>query len=260
MEPARIKVQIIGIQRDVSPSMAPTGSCQDIVNLRPWDGALRPIKQKNILFEAVSGEFVPPTSAAGGEEYDVYTLETSVVGDGTIHVNQTEYLGVMSFAGGTTVSLLAVPDVGWILTGWSGSLSGDSLNESLTMDEDKAVVATFEESTLKIYDEAETMEVYDVVVTNIAPSVIVKLRSPLQPWYVDSISYNMSGQPSSVLFSHLYSIDQGFSWNVVNIGAAYEYPDEALFKITAYDTDPVDGVIIFKNASGATKTLTVSQP
>ncbi len=48
--------EIKGIERDVSPIAAPTGSCEDMVNLRPKDGGLRPILPKKIVDVADLGE------------------------------------------------------------------------------------------------------------------------------------------------------------------------------------------------------------
>jgi hypothetical protein len=44
----KVKIDIKGIERDVSPVWAPVGSCQDVVNLRPKDGATRPVLPKKV--------------------------------------------------------------------------------------------------------------------------------------------------------------------------------------------------------------------
>ncbi len=45
----RIKIDLQGIKRDVSPLAAPLGTCQEVVNLRLKDGALRPVLPEKIL-------------------------------------------------------------------------------------------------------------------------------------------------------------------------------------------------------------------
>ena len=44
---------------------------------------------------------------------------------------------------GSEASLTAIPDAGWAFNGWTGDLSGTSVNETLTMDANKTVTAQF---------------------------------------------------------------------------------------------------------------------
>ena len=48
-----------------------------------------------------------------------------------------------TYADGTTLNLAASPALGWRFDGWSGDLSGSASPQSLTMDSDKTVTATF---------------------------------------------------------------------------------------------------------------------
>ncbi len=50
MENQRVPIEIKGIQRNVSPIGAPAGTCKDIVNLRPKDGAWRPVLPKTVEY------------------------------------------------------------------------------------------------------------------------------------------------------------------------------------------------------------------
>ena len=50
-----------------------------------------------------------------------------------------------TYEDGTSVELTAVADAGWTFVGWSGDLSGDTNPETILMDADKTVTATFEE-------------------------------------------------------------------------------------------------------------------
>ncbi len=68
-----------------------------------------------------------------------YTLTMNTVGHGTvIPGNQT------SVDAGTTLNLVAIPDEGWVFSGWSGDASG-STNTTITMTSNKTVTATFTE-------------------------------------------------------------------------------------------------------------------
>jgi len=49
------------------------------------------------------------------------------------------------YVNGDSVTLIAVPDPGWVFTGWSGDLDGDASPTTIMMDGDKAVTATFVE-------------------------------------------------------------------------------------------------------------------
>jgi regulation of enolase protein 1 (concanavalin A-like superfamily) len=68
------------------------------------------------------------------------TLVTTVNGAGTIvrTPDQAQYFD------GTKVVLAAVPDAGWRFTGWGGDLAGTATPDSLVMNADHAVAATFE--------------------------------------------------------------------------------------------------------------------
>jgi uncharacterized repeat protein (TIGR02543 family) len=65
------------------------------------------------------------------------TLVVNIVGEGTVEPNGGTYTS------GTTVDLLATPATGYEFQGWSGDLSGTSTSESILLDEDKTVTATF---------------------------------------------------------------------------------------------------------------------
>ncbi|MCP4424319.1 MAG: DUF1349 domain-containing protein [Chloroflexi bacterium] len=68
-----------------------------------------------------------------------YTLTVNTVGNGTAVIvpDQTEYLS------GTSVSLTATAVPSWRFAGWSGDLTGDAAVETLIMNSDKVVTATF---------------------------------------------------------------------------------------------------------------------
>ncbi len=66
-------------------------------------------------------------------------LTVDVVGGGHVDFNPAGG----AYADGTEVELTPVADQGWSFSGWSGDLTGDNNPETITMDENKQVTATF---------------------------------------------------------------------------------------------------------------------
>ena len=69
---------------------------------------------------------------------NVYTLTTSVVGGGSINLNNP---GPYHY--NDVVQLTAVPTMGWSFSAWSGNLGGSINPTNITIDGDKSVTATF---------------------------------------------------------------------------------------------------------------------
>ena len=67
-----------------------------------------------------------------------YSLTVNVVGGGSVTPQGGTY------AADTVVQLTATPNTGWIFSGWSDDLTGNTNPADLTMDGDKTVTATFE--------------------------------------------------------------------------------------------------------------------
>jgi len=67
-----------------------------------------------------------------------YTLTVNIVGGGSVNLNVTGPYGY-----GDVVELTAVPDAGWSFSGWSVDLTGSNNPETITMDSNKTVTATF---------------------------------------------------------------------------------------------------------------------
>ena len=74
----------------------------------------------------------------GTEPTPIYTLSTSVVGEGQINPSSGE------FDSGEMVTLAASPDSGWVFSKWEGDLSSTQNPTSISMDSDKNVVGVFE--------------------------------------------------------------------------------------------------------------------
>ncbi len=70
-----------------------------------------------------------------------HTLTANVTGNGDVTLDPSGG----TYDEGTEVQLTAVPDSGWVFSGWSGDLSGSTNPTSITMDENKSVTATFTE-------------------------------------------------------------------------------------------------------------------
>lgn len=73
-----------------------------------------------------------------------HTLTINVVGNGTVMTNPTG----TTYVEGTSVTLTAVADEGWVFDSWSGALSGTTNPETLTIDTDKTVTAQFNRTSL----------------------------------------------------------------------------------------------------------------
>ncbi len=71
----------------------------------------------------------------------LYILDLTVVGDGEVTVDPEELL----YEEGTEVSLTALAGTGWYFGGWTGDLESSDPEETIVMDEDKAITANFVE-------------------------------------------------------------------------------------------------------------------
>jgi uncharacterized repeat protein (TIGR02543 family) len=82
-------------------------------------------------------------AAASGGGTGPFTLTTTVSGSGSITRNPN----ASTYAAGTSVQLTAVPAAGWSFSGWSGAISGTTNPQSVIMDANKSVTATFTQNT-----------------------------------------------------------------------------------------------------------------
>jgi len=78
----------------------------------------------------------------GGTTQATYTLLSAVMGNGFLSVEPQQ----ASYPAGSTVTFTARPAAGWEFAGWSGSVTGTANPLSLTMNENKSVLATFTKS------------------------------------------------------------------------------------------------------------------
>ena len=68
-----------------------------------------------------------------------YTLTINTVGNGTVSKNPDQ----ATYDENDVVELTAYPVVGWAFSAWSGDLTGSANPDTITMDSDKTVTATF---------------------------------------------------------------------------------------------------------------------
>jgi hypothetical protein len=78
---------------------------------------------------------------------DEYTLTVNVVGYGTVAKDPDQLI----YHYGNIVQLTATPAKGWALVSWSGDLTGADNPDTILMDGDKTVTATFTQVTYYLY-------------------------------------------------------------------------------------------------------------
>jgi hypothetical protein len=87
-----------------------------------------------------AGDFGAMPGEASGPPW---TLTTNVVGSGSVNKSPDQ----VDYADQAVVELTAVAAAGWSFASWSGDLTGSVNPQSLTMDANKTVTATFTEDT-----------------------------------------------------------------------------------------------------------------
>jgi predicted glutamine amidotransferase len=95
---------------------------------------------------ALSGTDNPTTITMDGDKSVTatftqieYTLSVTIVGSGSVSKSPDQ----STYHLGDVVQLSATEDLGWLFVGWSGDLSGNTNPDSITIDVDPSVTATF---------------------------------------------------------------------------------------------------------------------
>ena len=101
---------------------------------------------------------------------NVYALTINTVGNGTVVADP-----VAPYHYGDVVTLTATADTGWTFTGWSGAGCSGTGTCSITMDDNKSVMATF------------TQNVYTLTINKVGNGTVV--AAPLMPYhYGDAVT------------------------------------------------------------------------
>ena len=85
---------------------------------------------------------------------DCYTLDVTIVGNGSV----TKDLNKTCYPYDEVVTLTATADPGWTFVGWTVDLVSTNNPEDITMNEDKAVTATFSEAIISPEDSSITSD------------------------------------------------------------------------------------------------------
>ena len=88
---------------------------------------------------AGGGWYIDDIRVAGSSTQDQYTLAVNLVGSGTVTRNPDQ----ATYGSGAVVTLTATPAAGWTFAGWSGDLTGSTNPQTITINANKVVTATF---------------------------------------------------------------------------------------------------------------------
>ncbi|MBN2447385.1 MAG: hypothetical protein JXO22_11695 [Phycisphaerae bacterium] len=100
-----------------------------------------PATAGNMQVTVTAHNFLPYESSVDVVEPEMHTLEVTVQGNGDVTLDPSGGL----YAAGTPITLLAVPDNGWMLDYWDGALTGDDNPEQLVVNSTLSVTAVFAE-------------------------------------------------------------------------------------------------------------------
>jgi uncharacterized repeat protein (TIGR02543 family) len=98
-----------------------------------------------------------------------FSLNTTIVGNGEVLFSPEPVID--TYDTNTVVQVTAVPALGWLFDGWTGDLTSASLVDTVTMDSDKNITATFTEEQvaegiLEIDDSWDLMDAVDYANNN----------------------------------------------------------------------------------------------
>lgn len=125
--------------------------------------------------------YVSKVANVSVEEYelDIYTLTVNVIGAGSVSRNPDKAY----YYYGENVTLMAIPEIGWSFSHWSGDLTGSINPQFITIDGNKVVTATF------------TQNQYTLNVNIVGSGSVSK--NPDQETYTYGTSVTLTANPSS---------------------------------------------------------------
>ena len=115
------------------------------------------------------------TSVSGLENQD--SLTVNVIGDGVVNRNDSA-----PYYYGDVVELTAVPADGWTFSSWSGDLTGSTNPDTITMDGNKTVTATF------------TQNQYTLTINIVGSGSVTK--NPDQATYIHGTAVQLTANPA----------------------------------------------------------------
>ncbi|MFN2396575.1 MAG: T9SS type A sorting domain-containing protein [Bacteroidales bacterium] len=83
---------------------------------------------------------------------ELFTLNITIVGEGTVDVDETPYTEPITVEEATELNLEAFAAEGWLFEGWSGDVDETEATIQITMDADKNLTATFSEDDVSVND------------------------------------------------------------------------------------------------------------
>ncbi len=94
---------------------------------------------RSISFILTAAVLVAASLAGPNLTAQFYSLTVNSNGSGSVTKSPNQFL----YGSGSSVQLTALPDAGWTFSNWSGDLSGSTNPQSIIMDGDKTVTASF---------------------------------------------------------------------------------------------------------------------
>jgi uncharacterized repeat protein (TIGR02543 family) len=157
----------------------------------------------------------------------MYTLTITILGSGDVTVNGGAYILPVDVEEGITLNLNAIADAGYEFVSWSGDLVSTSNEESILMDDDKNITATF---TFKTY----TIQATAGPNGGISPSGDVVVNHGASPGFTitPNAGYHIAnvlvdgesvGTPAEYTFNnvtHHHTIQASFAINTYTINAS----------------------------------------
>ncbi|MFC2021251.1 choice-of-anchor Q domain-containing protein, partial [Chloroflexota bacterium] len=162
-----------------------------------------------------------------------YTLTVNTAGSGTVGKSPDQ----ADYPDGTPVLLTAEPDPGWSFSHWSGDLSGSTNPETITMNGDKTVTATFTQDlyTLNIYTEGSGSVTVNATGPYTYGASVNLTAIPATGWSFSHWSDDLSGlnNPETIIMDEDKTVTATFVENytltisTIGSGTVGKSPDQA---------------------------------
>jgi hypothetical protein len=147
-----------------------------------------------------------------------YTLTVNIVGSGSVAKSPDQ----PTYTYGTVVQLTATADPSWTFSSWSGDLTGSTNPDSVTMDGDKTVTATFTQETVSLtvvsaYDSPNPSGTTSYTPgTSVTASVTSPVAGPTGYRYVCTGwtgTGDVPGSGTGTTVTFTINQDSGITWN-----------------------------------------------